>query len=370
MKKLAIDFTWLRHGKVGGTESSITNLLNGLRQLQSEEAEIYLVTAIDNHDFIRNKFGADYFKYLKANTICSSQRKRVLWQNFGLCKLLKENGITRCLEPIYNMPFTPLKGIKFYTIIHDLQAIHYPQYFSKARICWMDLSWRNSVRRSEKVIAISDYVRDDILQRYNPKEGKIIRIYDAIEISTEKCAEKSELDKYNVKEKEYYYTVSSLLPHKNLKTLLYTISKIKKQQPDMLFPLVVSGVGGTQETELKEITKEENIEDYVILTGFVSDEVRNMLYKNCKAFLFPSIFEGFGMPPIEAMAFGVPVITTTESCIEEITGGLADYVTNPTDVDEWIRKISACHTPDKQAVDELLENYRAEKIARELLSII
>ena len=105
MKKIAIDLTWVRHGKVGGTESSVTNLLKGLEQLHDEEAEFYLITAKDNTELFQEYITRGYFKSLVGNTIADDQKKRVLWQNFGLCRLLRKNGIYDCIEPIYLMPF-------------------------------------------------------------------------------------------------------------------------------------------------------------------------------------------------------------------------------------------------------------------------
>ena len=80
------------------------------------------------------------------------------------------------------MPFTKVGNIRFYTVIHDLQAIHYPEYFSAARVLWMKCSWKNAVRKSYRVIAISDYVKDDIVAEYHVDPSKIKRIYDAVDI--------------------------------------------------------------------------------------------------------------------------------------------------------------------------------------------
>ena len=81
----------------------------------------------------------------------------------------------------------------------------------------------------------------------------------------------------------------------------------------------------------------QGLEQEVTLTGFVDSAERNALYQHCRAFLFPSVFEGFGMPPIEAMLFGTVVITTDRTCIPEVTQGKANYVKDPYDVQEWIR---------------------------------
>ena len=101
----------------------------------------------------------------------------------------------------------------------------------------------------------------------------------------------------------------------------------------------------------------------MILTGFIENSIRNMLYKNCYAFLFPSIFEGFGMPPIEAMLLGATVVTTRCTSIPEVTQNRANYVDNPFDEREWIDRIKTAENRDSEmdfkAYDEkkLAETY-------------
>ena len=154
-RKIAIDLTWVRHKKVGGTESCIRNLLDGFSQIDCEDIEFVLLVAKDNAYSFDKYREFDCFKILVCDIKAANQGKRVLWQNFKMGKLLKSNNIHTCLEPIYGKPFLNFHRVDFYTTIHDLQAIHYPEYFSKLRVLWMKLSWKNAVRTSKKVIAIS-----------------------------------------------------------------------------------------------------------------------------------------------------------------------------------------------------------------------
>ena len=115
---------------------------------------------------------------------------------------------------------------------------------------------------------------------------------------------------------------------------------------------------------MDEIIREQNIEDDIIFTSFVDNIERNMLYKNCKAFLFPSVFEGFGMPPIEAMIWGVPVIISASTSLREVTGGIANYVYNPLDYKEWVSKLEMnCKESNKVEVNKLISRYECKAIA-------
>ena len=367
MKKVAIDLTWVRHGKVGGTESSIFNLLHGLMEISCAGVEFYLIAARDNAQLFQSFWSMKHFHVLVADTCCADQRRRVFWQNTKLCHLLRQNGIDQCLEPTYSMPFTKVGNIRFYTVIHDLQAIHYPEYFSAARVLWMKCSWKNAVRKSYRVIAISDYVKDDIVAEYHVDPSKIKRIYDAVGIDVNACANISALQKYGVKHKQFYYTVSSLLPHKNLAVLIYALKRLKDANSSGFLPLLVSGVGGGQEKELRALVKQCGLDGMVRLTGFVGNDVRNLLYRECKVFLFPSIFEGFGMPPVEAMAFGTPVVTTNETSIPEVTEHLCETVHNATDPEAWEQKIlSAKAIPGSE---EVIRKYAPTRIAQEYLDM-
>ncbi|MBD5522995.1 MAG: glycosyltransferase family 4 protein [Lachnospiraceae bacterium] len=100
---------------------------------------------------------------------------------------------------------------------------------------------------------------------------------------------------------------------------------------------MISGVNGESRKALERQIRDRGLEKEITLTGFVENAERNAIYKYSRAFLFPSVFEGFGMPPIEAMLFGTVVITTNKTCIPEVTQNKANYVEDPYDVKEWIR---------------------------------
>jgi glycosyltransferase involved in cell wall biosynthesis len=160
----------------------------------------------------------------------------------------------------------------------------------------------------------------------------------------------------------YFYCVSSLLPHKNLATLLAGLD-LWYQRTDTRIPLLISGVGDQVQTG-RALAATYHIADKVIFTGYVTNEERDFLYENCRLFLFPSIFEGFGMPPIEAMSKGKVTVMTRETCLEEVTEGRAIYVDHPLDPEDWADKIQiAMDTHEKvisfpaYALERIVEQY-------------
>ena len=265
------------------------------------------------------------------------------------------------------MPIYKNKKIKCVTTIHDIQAIHFPEYFSKLENIWFKLGWKTALKNSDVTVAISDYTKADLEKNFK-KYNKIVRIYNPIVLndSTQIPFEQIK-NEYNIEKDNYYYTVCSLLKHKNLITLINVMEKIVSKNINIPNKLVISGVGGSQKEELINTIKEKKLENNVVLTKFVSNEDRNCLIRNSNIFLFPSLFEGFGMPPIEAMMLGSRVITTKCSSLYEVTKNKCMYVDNPTDTDDWINNIIKLQNINKNVID--FPEYSKTNIAKQYLDL-
>lgn len=379
--KIAVDLTWVRVGKVGGTESYVRNLLTGLGELGREDFTALLLLADDNFSSFRKYRKYKCFRLVRCLVQSSSQVKRVLWQNFSLGRTLHALGVRKCFEPVYTVPFLPVHGVDFYTVIHDLQALHFPEYSGRIRELWMRMSWRNAAGKSKRIISISRFVMEDINHRYRCAAAKNSVIYNPVIISETCSDEESVMKKYRIRKEAYYYTVSSLFPNKNAIMVLKALSLLKEKQSHALFPLVISGIpyhakseiGDLRQKimdEISELIREKGLSDWVIFTGFVSDAERNTLYRNCRAFLFPSVFEGFGMPPVEALGYGKPVLAARETSVPEVTGGLADYVDNAFDPGEYVKKLEeGLSVPEAEDVERLLERYDRKCVAGQYLEL-
>lgn len=337
--KIGIDLLWVRPGKNGGTESYIRNLLDGLSTYGNENDRYYLYLSRDNAVSFEEYFIQKNFVRKVMDVDNAKQAKRVIWENLHLSAQGVRDELDVWFMPVYSRPFLMSKKISCITVIHDLQALHYPEYFSKGRNLFFRLSWWIDCHTSAKIVTISEFCKKDIVDHYKISPEKVEVIYNPIIIDEKKTDFTILTEKYGIEKKQYYYTVSSLAKHKNLITLLKMIRLMKTEGENP--KLVITGVKVNAANEIMQYIKENDLGNNVVYTGFISNEDRNALYDNCKVFLFPSVFEGFGMPPVEAMMRGVPVITTRMTSLYEVTQGKAIYVDNPFNETEWKEKAEA-----------------------------
>ena len=359
---IGIDLLWVRPNICGGTESATRNLINGFG-MYDDKNEYILFVGRDTVDTFTQYRGYSNIRIEICDVDSMKRIKRIAWENSHLDKLARSLNVDMMFIPVYSKPkslSTEKGGIPYLTMIYDLQALHFPEYFSAARIMFFKRSWKRACETSAKIVTSSNYSKDDITEHFPSAKDKISVIYSPIIVTDDDEAasdkdsqndahEKTEeiLGKYGVEKDGYYYTVSSMLPHKNLDTLIKVMSKLQGN-PDKEVKLLVSGVGGNKE-EFDRKVEEAGVKDVIIDTGFVSDEERDTLYRNCSLFLFASTFEGLGMPPVEAMMQGAKVVTTKCASLEEVTRQKANYVDDPTDVDEWIKRIGEAEKQEKKS---------------------
>lgn len=337
--KIGIDVTFVKPKKSGGVEVFIRNLLDGFLELKDEN-EYFLLTAKDNDETFCHYESDRRVKCIPCDTNANDVAGHLLWQNTREWSVLKNNDIDFCYFPVYEMPIFCDKNIKTVTTIHDIQAVSLPQNFKLHERIWFRLGWGSALKNADATVAISNFTKEDIKAHFK-KIKNLVTIYNPIDINpAESNIFKTISKKYNIKKNKYFYTVSSLYPHKNLATLISMMRKIKIENISGIpHRLLVSGVGGTQKEELIQMIKEQKLEDVITLTGFVSDEERNALIESCNIFLFSSIFEGFGVPPIEAMMLGARVLSTKCASLKEVTKNKCAYVDDPKNPSEWIEKI-------------------------------
>ena len=218
-------------------------------------------------------------------------------------------------------------------------------------------------------------MKNDVISQVRDNHENLTSIHTPVPPSIDEEDHSVLVKELNLKQGSYLYSVSSLAKHKNVITLL-RLMKIIKENDDQSVPriLVVSGIGlhskdadNIDNESILNYVKTNQLENNVIFTGFVSNERRNALIKNSAFFLFPSLFEGFGMPPIEAMMIGAKVITTRSTSLPEVTHDKAYYFDDPLNENEWLEVIKAKMQEEPKAVT--FDEYVPRNVAKEYLRV-
>jgi glycosyltransferase involved in cell wall biosynthesis len=216
--------------------------------------------------------------------------------------------------------------------IHDLSALLHPEKHRSRLVRRARLRLPLVVRFADKIITPTESVKREVCQRFKVKPEKVTAIHSAARGSFKPMpfAQSAELRKRLRVEDEFLLFVGTLEPRKNLLTLLKAFAQINTQtvhRPQ----LVIAGGEGWLMDDMFAFVKESGISERLRFTGYLSDEELRALYSSCKVFLYPSVYEGFGLPPLEAMACGAPVVAGRIPSLQEVLGSNARLV-EPLDV--------------------------------------
>lgn len=368
---IAIYLGWIRHNASGGVESFTRNLLDGFFSIKDNNKYV-LICSSDNAESFKNYKEDGRFSIIDSGFQTASVKKTLLFETFILDKLVSRCGADVCFVPCYRVPLLWTKN-KYVAVIHDLQAYHFPENFGLFRRIWLQKGVKRAVHSVNKIIAITNYVRHDIISKLKCDPNKVVAILNPILPNLEEEDFEITTREVGVEKNNYLYTISALAKNKNLITLLKLLKKIVKNKPEgIATKLVISGIGFNQKDadnidckSLMTYIEENQLQNYVKFTGFVSNERRNSLIKNAQYFLFPSIFEGFGMPVVEAMKLGARVITTSSTSLPEVSENKAVYVDDYFDENKWLDAMVA-HKNDSKIAYEF-SNYDATYVAKRYL---
>lgn len=231
-----------------------------------------------------------------------------------------------------------------------------------------------TLKTADRIIAVSNSTKRDLINYFNIPEEKIKVILEAADEKF-KLLNKEEINevkqKYNLNFPFILY-VGTLEARKNIPTLIKAFYKIKKKNIE--HKLVIAGKKGWKYKEIFETIDKLDLQNDVVFTGYVSDEDLPALYNAADLFVYPSIYEGFGLPPLEAMACGTPVITSNTSSLPEVVGD-AGIMVDPCDVDGLTQTMCDVLTNDGLREDmikkglERAKMFTWEKCARETLKV-
>ncbi|HEV2687865.1 MAG TPA: glycosyltransferase family 1 protein [Bryobacteraceae bacterium] len=346
MLRIGVNALYLIPGGVGGTEIYLRNLLAGLAEIDAVNQYVVFTNRETGADLVPQRSN---FVHAPQSVRASFRPGRILFEQFALPGAVRRHRLNVLFNPGFTAPL--VCRCPMVTVFHDLQHKRHPEYFR-----WFDLPfWQfflwASARRSRGLIAVSEATRQD-LQRYYGVDAQVV--HHGVERQFFEIAKKRE-------PKDYLLCASTSHPHKNLDRLLRVY-----RQAGNLPPLVITGVRGFAAREVEALAGEG-----VKITGWIPREELFELFRGARGFIYPSTFEGFGMPVLEAMAAGVPVACSDIPPLREIASDTVRYFDPASDdqIRSALADLAAGTLPTEPAQRRAAE-FSWEKAARETLDYL
>ncbi len=304
------------------------------------------------------------------------------WVYLKLPKILKEDNIDVFWGTQHCLPkrnkYT--KNIKFVLTIHDLAIKKLKTVGSLKNTIIQKLFVKRSLKSADKIIAISEATKKDITELYNIDKSKISVVYNGTNFENvgniDEKMQKEIRQKFGIENVPYILFVSTIEPRKNIETLIKAFNYIKEKYNTNLKLILAGGLGWKFEGILK-LFEESKYKEDIVMPGFISKEEKKYLYQNAEAFVYPSLYEGFGLPILEAMAEKTLVITANNSSLPEVGGDVAFYYNdtlNCEELGEKIQEVLSLNDEQKQERInkgiEQIKKFTWEKCAKETLDII
>ena len=312
--------------KLGGNESYAVNLIEALAQIDSANSYTIYVTTNEARDRFANRWS----NFNVRSTLPHTPLIRI---PLTLSAELRKHPVDVLHVQFTAPPFCPCPVV---VSIHDLSFEHLPQTFNRRSRTQLRLTVRHSARRAARILSLSEHTRRDIIATYGINAARVNAIPLAAPDHFRPVMDNRELQRvrhtYGI-DGEYILSVGSIQPRKNLARLIKAYAVLRGIGPaDKLPKLVLAGKCAWLYDETLHTLAESGVKDAVVLTGYVPESDLPALYSGALCFVYPSYFEGFGLPPLEAMKCGAPVMVGNRTSLPEVVGESALLV-DPFDVD-------------------------------------
>ena len=338
-RRIGVNALYLIPGGVGGTEIYLRNLLQALAQIDSRNQYFVFVNRETGDDLCP---ASPNFTLVRSSVSARLRPARLVWEQTVLPLQTVRLRLDVLFSPGFSSPLV-CRGRKV-TVIHDLQHKRQPENFGfLERKAWDAMVW-SSVRFSDALVAVSETSRQDVIDVYSADPARIQVVHHGVEPAFFGIAEAREhdptlLSQTGLPDCRYLLAVSTIHPHKNWLRLLEAYGALVRDGRDE--HLVVAGLAGKASGDVAVRLNDPQLASRVHLLGWQPRSVLVALFQGAEALVFPSTFEGFGMPVLEAMAAGVPVACSDIPPLREVAGNAALFFDpySPERIAEGVRRV-------------------------------
>ena len=310
-------------------------LLNALMRDYTDNE--YLLFSPKAKDEFFHQLHGDFKMHFPETKLAQSVHP--LWRSYGITNDLLKNRVDIYHGISNELPFNIHRsGIKTVVTIHDLIFLKHQEQYPRIDRHIYTLKTKNAVKQADSIIAVSEETKRDLIEMYRVPEQKITVIYQSADVrfydkrSEEQLAAVAR--KYDLPQK-YILNVGSFFPRKNQLTLIDAFDLIKNKIAE---DLVLVGNSGNMLSEIQKVITDKKLENRVHIVTDISNDDVPAVYQSASVFVFPSLFEGFGVPVVEALFSGTPVIASKGGAIAEAAGGDSIFI-DPNSADDIADKI-------------------------------
>ena len=339
--RIAIDITSIPVKKAG-VGLYVLKLIDQLQTIDQTNQYLIFIRRRDiNNINIRNP----NFKLYSVRHF--SRVHGIVWEQLVLPFILLRKKVKVLHSPHYTCPFLKL-GWKQVITFHDMTYFLFPKRHRFWHVLFFRFIMKRSIHIADAIMADSESTKNDILKYFKLDPEKITTVHLGVSNDympqADGRAKESIVQKYQLPSPDYILFVGTLEPRKNIQGLIKAFALIAKAFPKLV--LVVAGQKGWHYEEIFKLVRENNLNDKIIFTGYVAESELPKLFAGAKLFIYPSFYEGFGLPVLEAMACGIPVITSNISSMAEIASGAARLI-NPDRIEEIANEIQLVLSNDQ-----------------------
>ena len=398
-----------------GTENYSFQLLKALAKIDKVNQYIVYIQPLTSSSAIAER----YVKIFPKNFYFKQIAWPRLWTQGGLALQTFKDRLDVLFVPAHTLPVIRMPGLKTVVTVHDLGSEYLPQMHQLKQRLYLSFMQKYQLKTATKIIAVSKATKDDLIKRVGCDGNRIEVIYEGYDKKLFKPVKSdvvvNSLSQYGLVPKSYFLFVGTVQPRKNLERLIKAFSKfltiddrkwkmgvenrglkIEKDNPSSTIhsqnttfyappstvKLVIAGSKGWLSDKIYELPKKLGIEDKVEFLGYVPEKNLPALYCGAIALTFPSLFEGFGLPILEAQACGCPVLTSNTSSMPEVAGyvrvnrtvaGKGAVLVNPYSTQDIIRGIRVIGGIRGKMIRLGFENIRRfswEKCAQEIIKVL